>query len=143
MKQDEHHIQCGVIKWAQMQESKYPELKLLHAIPNGGHRHLVVARKLKAEGVKSGVPDLFLPVARQNYHGLYIEMKTPKGKIQDSQKWWLEELDKQGYYCVVCREVEQTIETIISYLKLTSSPQNIVSAPYQSDRLLAKPKLKQ
>jgi len=75
MKELEHDEQVTVISWADSNVSKYPQLRWLHAIPNGGHRSKAQAGKLKAEGVKSGVADLCLPVARRGYNALYIEMK--------------------------------------------------------------------
>ena len=44
---------------------RYPAAaKLIYHVPNGGHRHKLVASKLKEQGVKAGVPDLVLPMAR-------------------------------------------------------------------------------
>ena len=73
--------QALLIKWTQLPSirEQYPELKLLHHIPNGGKRDSIEAKHLKIQGVKSGVPDLCLPVARKNYHALYIELKTETG----------------------------------------------------------------
>lgn len=66
--------QMTLFSWAAMQSGKYPELNLLYHVPNGGSRHKAEAGRLRAEGVKAGVPDLCLPVARGQYHGLYIEL---------------------------------------------------------------------
>ena len=95
----ESQHQATLIKWSQLPQvrEKYPELKLLHHIPNGGKRDPIEAKHLKSQGVKSGVPDLSLPVARKNYHGLYIELKTETGRPSDNQKWWIEELNGQQY----------------------------------------------
>lgn len=73
--------QAAVIKWTQQPaiRSQWPELALLHHIPNGGTRDPVEAKHLKQQGVKNGVPDLCLPVPRGRYHGLYIEMKRRTG----------------------------------------------------------------
>ena len=70
-----------LFRWARFYVSKYPELALLYHIPNGGSRRKSEAGRFKAEGVKAGVPDLFLPAARENFHGLYIEifLSTPSG----------------------------------------------------------------
>ena len=73
--QSEATEQEKLISWTQYQYNEYPELKLIFHIPNGGSRNTLEAANLKRQGVKAGVPDLCLPVARQNYHGLYIEMK--------------------------------------------------------------------
>lgn len=84
-------------------ESKgIPELRLLFAIPNGGQRDVRVAAKLKAEGVKPGVHDLMLPVPRHGLHGLWIEMKKPKGKPSKEQVEWMEAMQGQGYGACVC-----------------------------------------
>lgn len=91
--------QANVIKWSQQPSIRrqWPELALLHHIPNGGTRDVVEAKHLKQQGVKSGVPDLCLPVPRGQYHGLYIEMKTESGHTSDEQEWWGERLQAQGY----------------------------------------------
>lgn len=72
--------QQALFQWAAYNETIIPELKLLHAIPNGGKRYKATAVRLKKEGVRSGVPDVFLPVARHDKHGLYVEMKAYRGK---------------------------------------------------------------
>ncbi|HEX6925443.1 MAG TPA: VRR-NUC domain-containing protein [Longimicrobiaceae bacterium] len=114
----EHDEQAAVIRWAMLRSLAIPELALLHAIPNGGHRSRVAAARLKAEGVKAGVPDLALPVPRGPYHGLYIEMKTRYGRPSVEQNWWLNRLCEQGYRAVVCRGFEEARAEIESYLAL-------------------------
>ena len=64
-----------VIQWVRMNEGKWPELKLLHHIPNGGSRNKREAARLKRMGVLAGVSDLHLPVSKGGYNSLYIEMK--------------------------------------------------------------------
>jgi hypothetical protein len=74
-----------------------PELVWLFAIPNGGDRNIAVAANLKAEGVKSGVADLLLPVARYGYHGFFIEMKNSTGRQSSQQITFQEFVSRQGY----------------------------------------------
>ena len=112
----EHDEQKKIFQWARMSEGRWPELALLFAIPNGGHRHKAVAAKLKAEGVKAGVPDMCLPVARGRWHGLFIELKHGKNKETDSQAWWLINLCEQGYYAVTAWEFEGAKQVIEDYL---------------------------
>jgi hypothetical protein len=70
-------------------------------------------------GVKSGVPDLFLPVPRGKYHGLWIEMKrTEDGKVSENQKWWIGALNKLGYRAEVCYGAEQAIKLLTEYLEM-------------------------
>ncbi len=109
--------QC-LFRWARMECGAYPELDLLYHVPNGGSRNKIEAARLKGEGVKPGVPDLCLPVARGEYHGLYIELKRIRGgRISEDQKDWLESLRKQGYCAVICKGWEAAAETILRYLK--------------------------
>lgn len=86
-------------------------------IPNGGKRSATEARRFQAEGVKAGVPDIFLPVPRHEYHGMFIEMKRRQGgKISDHQEEWLESLADQGYAVKVCYGWEEAAEALEEYL---------------------------
>lgn len=108
--------QEAIFEWASYQIARLPELELLHHIPNGGRRDKAEAVAFKRRGVKAGVPDLCLPVARGNFHGLYIELKTEKGKPTKTQKLWIEKLIKQGYFAKVCYGWKDAIETLEYYL---------------------------
>lgn len=100
----EHQLQAALFKWANMHLATYPELRWLYAIPNGGHRYIGVARKLKAEGVKAGVPDIHLPVPRGKYCGFYGELKFKTNKPTKAQQEWLAGLAGVGHYCCVEKE---------------------------------------
>lgn len=111
--------QQSLFKWAAFASGKYPELDLMYHIPNEGKRSKAAGAKLKAEGLKSGVPDICLPVARGKYHGLYIEMKREhSGTATDNQEEWIENLIKQEYFAIVCHGWEAAQKVIISYLEL-------------------------
>jgi hypothetical protein len=112
----EHAEQVTLMRWAQLHERRYPELRLLHAIPNGGHRHPAVAKAMQEEGVKRGVPDLDLPVARGGYHGLRIEMKAPGGSVKPEQREWIDALRAEGYRAEVCVGWEAAKNLIVDYL---------------------------
>jgi hypothetical protein len=86
----------------------------IFAIPNGGSRNKLEAKNLKMQGVKAGVPDLFIPVARGNYHGLFIEMKYGKNKTTALQEEWLELLNKNGYCAAVCYGFDKA-QTVIDW----------------------------
>lgn len=110
--------QAHIFVWAGWARGKYPELDLMHHIPNGGKRSKPEAARFKAQGVKAGVPDIFLPCARGGYHGLYIELKRTKGgKISAAQKEWIDALRGQGYKVIVCYGFDEAREVIISYLE--------------------------
>ena len=114
--ESEHKEQVALFRWAEFAAARRPELRLLHAIPNGGHRHKAVAARMKAEGVRRGVPDICLPVARGPYHGLYIEMKTRRGRTSADQERWIAALRAQGYRAEVCRDWSEAREAIEQHL---------------------------
>lgn len=106
-----------LFQWARMQSGKYPELTLLYHIPNEGKRSHKTGARMKAEGLKSGVPDICLPVARGGHHGLYIELKRVKNsRVTVAQMEWIEALTRQGYVAAVCRGADEAIELITRYL---------------------------
>ena len=107
-----------VINWCEYNSPRHPELKLIYHVPNGGSRNQLEAANLKRQGVKAGVPDLNLPVALHGFHGLYIEMKFGKNKTTEKQKWWLEQLQQQGYKTAVCYGADEAIDTIKEYLNI-------------------------
>jgi hypothetical protein len=109
--------QTYLFQWAKLMENRYPELMYLYHIPNEGKRSSSYGAKLKREGLKSGVPDVCLPVPKDNYHGLYIEMKVGRNKPTENQQGWLDALTALGYYTAVCYGCEEAIELIKKYLK--------------------------
>lgn len=101
--------QCAVIEWADL--NGIP----IFAIPNGGRRDPKEAAHLKRQGVRAGVPDLFLPVAAGSYHGLFIEMKAGKNRATRAQESWLRLLRGNGYASFVCYGADSAIECIKTY----------------------------
>lgn len=97
---------------------QYPEVALAYHIPNGGKRNKAEAARLKRQGVKAGVPDICLPVARGGYHGMYIEMKYGRNRPTEAQEIWLEQLEKQGFYTAVCYSAGEAIDKISAYMRM-------------------------
>lgn len=114
----EHQEQVALINWSKYFENTCPELGLLFHIPNGGLRNKAVAIKLKKEGVRSGVPDLFLPKANDSFHGLFIEMKIKPNRTTQNQERWLRKLSERGYLCLVCYSWREAAKEICAYLEL-------------------------
>ena len=121
--QPEAEHQAALFRWAALVSLRLPELRLLFAVPNGGHRHRAVAARLKDEGVKAGVPDVALMVPRGHYHGLWLELKAGKNRPTPQQKWWLDELARQGYRTEVCHGFDEAKAAIESYLALPPAPE--------------------
>lgn len=117
LKRGEDTEQMGVIDWANWNTGRFPELKLLFHIPNGGKRDAREAARFKAMGVKAGVPDLCLPVPMNGFAGLYIEMKYGKNKPTDHQKEWIKALKEQGYKVTVCYSGVEATQELESYLQ--------------------------
>ena len=114
--QSEDSIQRGFFKWVKYQEGIYPLLKALHAIPNGGSRNIIEATKLKSTGTRAGVPDMFLPYNNGTYNGLYLELKSAKGKLSKSQEYFIPLLEQANFLCVVCKSSTEAIDTVLKYI---------------------------
>jgi len=114
----EHDEQCALFDWADLAQGEHPELAMLFAIPNGGARHPAVAAQLKAEGVKAGVPDIFLACARGRWHGLFVELKRAdrSNHATSAQRAWMEMLRRYGYCAIVCYGATEAINAIMGYL---------------------------
>lgn len=113
----EDEEQMAVVRWAELMQSRWPELQWLFHIPNGGKRGKIEAARFKAMGVKAGVPDLCLPVPKGGYHGLYIEMKRRKGgRVSRDQREWIDGLRKNGYCvyrCDGCHQAQYVLEAYV------------------------------
>ena len=114
MRHIEDNIQIACVRWFSMQ---YPRLALcLHHSPNGGKRDAREAARFKEMGTRPGFPDLFLMYPANAYHGLFVEMKSPKGVQQQSQKQWQSMAESLGYRYIVCRSLEEFMNVIRDYL---------------------------
>lgn len=86
-------------------------------IPNEGKRSLSYAAKLKRMGLRKGFPDLFVPIAKGENHGLFVEMKYGDGKPTKDQQRWMGLLTREGYLCRVCYGFDSAIKVINEYLR--------------------------
>lgn len=114
----EEEEQIMLFSWARSQEDVHPELRLMFHVPNGGKRGKAEAARFKAAGVKAGVPDICLPVARGQYYGLWIEMKAKDGTASTAQWEWMGALDREGYAVKLCYGFEEAVAVITTYLGL-------------------------
>ena len=105
----EREEQSAVIAWA----DSHPVAHVLYANVNGQYRQ----GQRPEPGLRPGIPDLFLPIARGGYHGLYIELKrTVAWKVDDDQRLWIDKLRANGYQAVICRGADMAIAQIETYL---------------------------
>ena len=101
-----------------------PELAYIFCIPNGGARDsdkgkaAFVGAQLKAEGVKRGVPDIFVPIPRHGFHGLWIEMKRADGgTVSKEQKEFIAYAQGAGYAACVCYGWLEAAEAIRQWMR--------------------------
>ena len=111
--------QAALFLWSALPEikAKYPEFeRLLFAIPNGGERNKIVAAKLKATGVKAGVHDIMLCVARGGYSGLWVELKKIGGKPKKEQLEFMAAVRTQGFAACVVEGWEAARDALTSFM---------------------------
>lgn len=115
----EDALQAQCIRYMRLQHPKV----VCFAIANGGSRHRLEAIKLKMTGVTAGVPDLFIATPKAGYSGLFVELKSKKGRLTESQKIMIKSLREVGYKVEVIRSLEEFIQLIFNYLMdWTASP---------------------
>jgi hypothetical protein len=127
-KATEHDNQVAIFDWTLAAANRYPELRLLHAIPNGGSRihrrtkkgtrYSPEGQRMRREGVAAGIPDIHLPVARGASHSLYIELKLPGKEPTPVQKAWIWSLQLAGNMVVVSYSAEDAIAILTWYIQL-------------------------
>lgn len=104
----EHAEQVGFVQWFR---ARFPRV-LIFAIPNGEKRNISVAKRLKAEGVVRGVPDLFIPEWR-----LWVEMKRSKGgRLSPEQKEMITYLEIIGHQTIVGNGAEDASKQVLEWL---------------------------
>lgn len=90
-------------------------IEIVH-VPNEGKRTLANGRQLARMGLRRGFPDLFIPTARKGYHGMFIELKRDiHCKATEHQQRWINYLNRQGYYAVICHGADAAIAEIDKY----------------------------
>ena len=112
----EHTEQAALFEWAAWNQAKDAALNMLYSVPNGGKRDKITAARMKREGQKAGIPDVFLPVARGGYHGLYLELKIGRNKTSAEQDAWLARLAGEGYAVTVAYGWQQAARVVVEYL---------------------------
>jgi hypothetical protein len=106
-------LQIAVVKWLRLQ---FPEIRYC-ASAGGMRTSLSVAKKMKASGYVKGFPDLFLYHPTMTKNGMAIELKAnKKSYASKEQKQWIEDLNNRGYYAIVSKSFDETIEKITDYL---------------------------
>lgn len=109
----EHTEQAAFVMWFR---TRFKGV-MIFAIPNGEARSIVVAKRLKAEGVTPGVLDLFIPAWR-----LWVEMKRTKGgRLSDEQKDFIQYVEMCGYQTIVAKGAKDASERVVEFAKCRES----------------------
>lgn len=114
----EADLQAEIVTRSLALAADFPEITLLHAIPNGDWRGFGTGLKLKAQGVLPGIPDLFLPVPRGDFHGLYLELKKARGSVKPDQWAIMAALHSQGFQVRLTNHLGTALQIISDYLKM-------------------------
>lgn len=122
LKFKEHDLQVFVFDVLRLNEKTDPRLKWVYAVPNGDFRSWAIGKRLKLEGVKSGVSDICLPFGGHTidgYHpGAYIEMKSESGTVSKAQQEFLDFVKGQGYATLVAYHYDPALDFIEHYVGL-------------------------
>jgi VRR-NUC domain len=108
----EEAIHKAVMDWVRL---KPTIKKLVMHFPNEGKRTPSFGRLMKEMGMRAGVSDLFISMARHGYHGAWIELKTKNGVLSSLQKEFLDDMSAQNYFTIICRSIDECIKTIQWY----------------------------
>ena len=115
----EDAIQAACIRWYKLKHRG----KMITSFPAGyvfggdATKRAILGRRMKEMGYMKGIPDLFIPHANRFYHGLFVEMKTEKGRLSPEQKEVIPRLEAEGYKVAVCRSLDDFIVTVDGYMK--------------------------
>lgn len=114
----EHTEQMAVVQYLHLLERQGK--CTYFAIPNSQslssldpRRAAIAMSKLKAEGLRPGVPDLCI-IGKGKV--LFIEMKKKGGRVRENQTQFIERLNFYGHYATVCEGHERAIEVINEFL---------------------------
>lgn len=111
----EHQEQVSLFQFL----SYHPNLSVIFAIPNGFYSTPAQKSKMKHEGLKNGVWDIFVPIPSRGYHGMFLEMKYGSNQLSDTQKCFGSAMEALGYRCEVAYSAMEAYTQIMDYLQET------------------------
>jgi hypothetical protein len=106
---NEAELQASVFAEIDLRANQDPCWRYIFHCPNGGHRDVRVAAKLKAQGVRRGIPDVLWPIPRGKFVGMAIELKANGNKTTNEQSEWLEWLTANGWFACVIHDDPETV----------------------------------
>ena len=113
----EYDIQKSFFEWVYHREVRDERYRLIHHTPNSSQFTIGHGVKMKRIGLRSGIPDVFVPIASKGFHGLYIEFKSEKGKLNKNQRDVIKQLRKQGYRVEIIRCPREAAEVVMHHMR--------------------------
>jgi len=108
----ESAIQRALIQWVRA----HADLEgLVFKIPNEGKRSGAYGRRMKQEGMMPGVFDLLVTIPNHGFHAMWLELKSAKGVLSLMQHKFKRKQESMGYFCAVCYDIDEAIETLAWY----------------------------
>ena len=114
---EEYRIQAKFIEICKAKSATNWRYEWVHSIPYGFRATIGLAIKMKKEGSKNGVADVFVPVPNKLYSGLYLEFKRKYGYQRPEQKKFQKYCEKVGYKYLVVKSVVQALTYLDKYLR--------------------------
>lgn len=110
MRNIESNIQQACVRYFRLKYPKY----LCFSVPNGGSRSAITGAILKAEGAMAGVSDLVIVA---DGRVAFVEMKTGKGRQQDTQKIFQGNVERLGHPYFICRSLDEFMMVTEDFLR--------------------------
>lgn len=138
----EHQEQVALFEYVRMRALANPAWDNIFSVPNGAYlagdakRRAIQMKRLKLEGLRAGVPDIFVAVPRLGLKecgncggqhrdwisaGLFIEMKRKGNAPTIAQINWHKKLIAAGYDVKVCYSADEAIKLLEKYMRGTQN----------------------
>jgi hypothetical protein len=122
-----------VFAWIFAMQRTHPILDFMMHVPNGGGRSKGEAGKLKAMGVRRGVPDVLCPFKCSGFNGFACELKAPNGKCSPEQNMFLTKAKNDGWLVGVCFTFDEFVSLANLYLGVLPLSSMIVATNNQKN----------
>lgn len=116
LKSSEDDELIAFFKYIEWQSNKDLRLSYIYHIANERRSSWAAGKRLKKNGVKAGVPDVFVPIPTKKHPGLYMEFKVDHNKPTDRQEYFLTGLASLGYVTKVVYSATEAIDVLNRYL---------------------------
>jgi hypothetical protein len=106
---EEETLQKAIVQFLNLKAR--PEVVWFH-VPNGEQRSIRTAVRLKAMGVRKGVPDLII-ITHTGPH--FLEVKAPKAYQKPEQREFQHKVEYLGNKYVVVKDIDAAISTLTEW----------------------------